>query len=99
MVYLTSEQALADLAYFIEEMTHLHQIPADTKWIMFGGSYPGSLAAWMRVKYPHLVHGAVSSSGPLLAQIDFQRMGILFYYDSIFFICSFEFGIIYCFYL
>ncbi|KAK0076431.1 hypothetical protein PV326_010783 [Microctonus aethiopoides] len=73
LVYLTSEQALADLAYFIEEMTHLHQIPADTKWIMFGGSYPGSLAAWMRVKYPHLVHGAVSSSGPLLAQIDFQQ--------------------------
>ncbi|KAH0535652.1 hypothetical protein KQX54_017950 [Cotesia glomerata] len=73
LVYLTSEQALADLAYFIEGMTHLHQIPAGTKFIVFGGSYPGSLAAWMRVKYPHLVHGAVSSSGPLLAKIDFQE--------------------------
>lgn len=71
--YLSSEQALADLAYFITGMTHLNQIPKDSKWIVFGGSYPGSLAAWMRMKYPHLVHGAVSTSGPLLAQIDFQQ--------------------------
>lgn len=73
LVYLTSEQALADIAYFIEEMILLHQIPRDTKFIVFGGSYAGSLAAWMRLKYPYLVHGAVSASGPLLAQLDFQR--------------------------
>ncbi|XP_012256835.2 putative serine protease K12H4.7 [Athalia rosae] len=73
LVYLTSEQALADLAYFIEGMNLLHQIPAGTKWITFGGSYPGSLAAWSRYKYPHLVHGAMSASGPLLAKIDFQQ--------------------------
>ena len=72
-MYLSSQQALADVAYFIEGMTHLHQIPHGTKWIVFGGSYSGSLAAWMRLKYPHLVHGAVSTSGPLLAQMDFQR--------------------------
>ena len=70
---MSSEQALADVAYFIEGMRELYEIPHDAKWIMFGGSYSGSLAAWMRVKYPHLVHGAVSASGPLLAQIDFQR--------------------------
>lgn len=51
----------------------MHQIPADTKWIVFGGSYPGSLAAWSRAKYPHLIHGAVSTSAPLLAQLDFQQ--------------------------
>lgn len=73
LVYLSSEQALADLAYFIEGMNLLYQIPAGTKWIAFGGSYPGSLAAWLRAKYPHLVHGAMSASGPLLAKIDFQR--------------------------
>lgn len=42
------------------------------KWIVFGGSYPGSLAAWAREKFPELIHGAISSSGPLLAKVDFK---------------------------
>lgn len=71
-MYLNSEQALADLAYFIEAVNIGYKFSNDTKWIVFGGSYGGSLAAWMRAKYPHLVHGAVSASGPLLAQIDFD---------------------------
>lgn len=73
LVYLSSEQALADIAYFIEGMQALYKIPSSAKWIVFGGSYSGSLAAWMRAKYPHIVHGAVSASGPLLAQIDFKQ--------------------------
>lgn len=73
LVYLSSEQALADLAAFIVATKTKHQLSDDTKWIAFGGSYPGSLAAWLRLKYPHLVHGAVSSSGPLLAKSDFRE--------------------------
>lgn len=72
--YLSSEQALADLANFIVAMNEKHQLDIDTvKWIAFGGSYAGSLAAWLRVKYPHRVFGAVSSSGPLLAKADFPE--------------------------
>ena len=71
MAYLTSEQALADLAYFITKTGISYSLADDTKWIAFGGSYPGSLAAWVREKYPHLIHGSISSSGPLLAKIDF----------------------------
>ncbi|XP_014233688.1 putative serine protease K12H4.7 [Trichogramma pretiosum] len=77
LVYLSSEQALADLAYFIEAMPKMYNMTQNSKWIVFGGSYPGSLAAWMRYKYPHLVHGAVSASGPLLAQADFQQYFIV----------------------
>lgn len=69
--YLTSQQALADLATFISAMNDKYKLSSDTKWIVFGGSYPGSLAAWMRAKYPFLVHGAMSASGPLLAEVDF----------------------------
>lgn len=74
MQYLTSQQALADLATFIVYVKQKYGIPANAKWIAFGGSYPGSLAAWLRVKYPHLIHGAMSASGPLLAQLDFRSI-------------------------
>ena len=69
--YLSSEQALADLAYFIESKTREYKLNSN-KWIVFGGSYPGSLAAWFRLKYPHLAYGAVASSAPLLAKINFK---------------------------
>lgn len=69
--YLSSHQALADLANFINAMNIKYELISDTKWIAFGGSYPGSLAAWLRMKYPHLVHASISSSGPLLAKLNF----------------------------
>ena len=72
LLYLTSTQALADLATFISAMNDAHNL-SQAKWIAFGGSYPGSLAAWLRLKYPHLVHGSVSTSGPLIAQADFPE--------------------------
>lgn len=70
--YLSSEQALADLAVFREHVMAKHKLPPSTKWISFGGSYPGSLAAWFRLKYPHLVHASISSSAPMVAVIDFK---------------------------
>lgn len=76
LVYLSSDQALADLAEFIANIKTKYSIPSTAKWIAFGGSYPGTLAAWLRMKYPHLIHAAVSSSGPLLAKIDFKGVSI-----------------------
>ncbi|XP_023237167.1 putative serine protease F56F10.1 [Centruroides sculpturatus] len=70
--YLTSEQALADLANFQHYVTRKYNLKG-SKWIAFGGSYPGSLAAWYRLKYPHLVHGSVASSAPVFALVDFKE--------------------------
>ncbi|XP_065208205.1 putative serine protease K12H4.7 [Planococcus citri] len=71
LVYLSSQQALADIAYFIQGITKQYYLSDDIKWIVFGCSYAGSLAAWVRMKYPSLVHGAVASSAPILAKKDF----------------------------
>lgn len=72
LVYLSSEQALADLATFTVAMQEEHGLK-ENKWIAFGGSYPGSLAAWYRLKYPHLVHGSIATSAPVVAQINFKE--------------------------
>ena len=74
--YLSSEQALADLAAFSAAMAEQLALPEGTKWVSFGGSYPGSLSAWYRLKYPDMVHAAVSTSAPLLAKTDFLGQSV-----------------------
>jgi len=68
--WLSSKQALSDTANFIE--SHIQKtLNLTGPVITFGGSYPGSLVAWARQIYPHLIKGSVSSSGPLLAKVNF----------------------------
>ncbi|GMT26257.1 hypothetical protein PFISCL1PPCAC_17554, partial [Pristionchus fissidentatus] len=69
--FLSSRQAIEDIAYFIKTLNANSANPADQKWIVVGGSYAGNLAAWARLKHPELIVGAVASSAPLLAQVDF----------------------------
>lgn len=69
--FLTSEQAVADAASFIQAMNKKFNFTADQPWIIFGGSYAGALAIWLVEDYPHLAYGAVSSSGPVHATLDF----------------------------
>jgi len=72
--YLSSDQALADMAYFIENWAPENiTLPekSSRRWISVGGSYPGNLAAWMRLKYPNLVFAAYSSSAPVRAKYDY----------------------------
>ncbi|KAB1222473.1 Lysosomal Pro-X carboxypeptidase [Morella rubra] len=63
--YLSSTQALADYATLI---TNLKQnlTATESPVIVFGGSYGGMLAAWFRLKYPHITIGALASSSPIL---------------------------------
>lgn len=69
--FLSSQQALADLAHFQTVMTKKLGT-GERKWVVFGGSYPGCLAAWYRIKYPHLAHAAVASSAPVKAVLNFS---------------------------
>jgi hypothetical protein len=70
--WLSTEQALADAAYFIQWFKHNMSSP-DSPVITFGGSYSGNLAAWLRLKYPHVTIAAVASSAPVLAVVDFYQ--------------------------
>ena len=71
LVHLNSKQALADLADFRMFVSNTYKVPTTSKYISIGGSYPGALSAWFRLKFPHLVDGAWSSSGVVDAVYDF----------------------------
>ena len=72
--YLTSEQALYDLVDFRAFLIKKYNIDESrTKFVCFGGSYSGNLSAWLKMKYPHLFVGAIASSGPVLAQLEFKE--------------------------
>uniref|UniRef100_A0AC34QUR0 Serine protease n=1 Tax=Panagrolaimus sp. JU765 TaxID=591449 RepID=A0AC34QUR0_9BILA len=68
--FLSSEQALADVAVFINTINKQENLQ-NPKWITFGGSYSGALSAWFRQKYSNFTVGAVGSSGPVYAKVDF----------------------------
>jgi serine protease 16 len=86
---LSSEQALEDLARFLEYVTRdlekgvsnaqssppvkLQFSPKGSKIMVFGGSYPGSLSAWFHLKYPHLSVGSIASSAPVFAEYNFEQ--------------------------
>jgi pimeloyl-ACP methyl ester carboxylesterase len=67
--FLTTEAALDDLAYFQRQLSD--QKNWTGTWIAFGGSYPGSLSAYYRLKFPYLVAGSLASSAPVMAKEDF----------------------------
>lgn len=75
LVYLKSEQALADTAYFIDAMNvkFVRENGVKPDWIVIGGSYPGALSAWFHSQYPTHTIGAWSSSGVINAIYDFHE--------------------------
>ena len=72
---LSTKQALEDVNNFIIESKKSKAIPEDAKIIVFGCSYSGTLVAWLRLKYPDQVQGAISSSAPLFAKSFLPEFG------------------------
>lgn len=73
--YLTSRQALADLAVFITEVNDkiVKDFGGEQRQVLvIGGSYPGALSAWFREKYPHIATASWASSAVVNAIEDFD---------------------------
>lgn len=81
--FLTTEQALADEAYFAQNVVfrgleHLDLTSNTTAYIGYGGSYAGAFNAFLRKLYPDIFWGAISSSGVVEAIWDYWT-----YYEPI----------------
>lgn len=61
--FLGTQQAMADFAVLIDFLKQQYKNAGAV--VSFGGSYGGMLAAWMRMRYPNLVQGAIASSAPI----------------------------------
>lgn len=73
--YLTSRQALHDLAQFQKWFIASNSSFSQSKFYCMGGSYPGNLAAWYRLEFPEMTDGCWSASGPVQAQEDWPGFG------------------------
>jgi len=75
MIYLSNEQALADIPYMARNFTlegyaDVDLTPSSTPWIMAGGSYSGMRSAFTREKYPDTIFASWASSAPVQAKVD-----------------------------
>lgn len=74
--FLTTDQALADMAYFAQNVVFkgledLDLTAPDVPYIAYGGSYAGAFVAFLRKLYPDVYWGAISSSGVTEAIYDY----------------------------
>ena len=78
--FLSTEQALADLANFLRIM---NQFKPDRQVVVIGGSYPGALSAWFREKYPHMTVASWASSGVVYPIADFWKFDEQVYLSTV----------------
>ena len=81
--FLTTEQALADQAYFAQNIKFPgledHNLTApNVAYIGYGGSYAGAFVAFLRKLYPDVFWGTIASSGVVEAIWDYWK-----YYEPV----------------
>jgi len=82
--FLTTQQALADAAYFAQNIKfpglekYGDLTSKTTAYLGYGGSYSGAFNAFLRVQYPDVFWGTISSSGVTKAIYDFWE-----YYEPV----------------
>lgn len=69
--YLDINQALADLAHFIDYQRETLPGAKNAGVILVGASYSASMVAWFKQAYPDKANGVWASSAPLFAKADF----------------------------
>lgn len=81
--FLTTEQALADQAYFAQNIVFpgledKNLTASNAPYIAYGGSYAGAFVAFLRTQYPQVYWGSIASSGVTKAIYDYWE-----YYEPI----------------
>lgn len=77
--WLNLQQSLADIARFIAHYKENNYGAENSRVILWGRGFGGSLAIWARQKYPHLVDGAWGSSSPLNAELEYSQILVNMY--------------------
>ena len=67
--YLTVEQAMADFNLLNVHIREKWNLSPSSAFVVFGGSYGGNLALWLRLKNPNLWAGAIASSATPLKHL------------------------------
>jgi len=67
--YLTVEQAMADFNNLNVHIREKWNLSPASAFVVFGGSYGGNLAMWLRLKNPNLWAGAIASSATPLKHL------------------------------
>lgn len=79
--YLTTEEAMMDYVEFIKFLKKTYC--SDCAVVVFGGSYAGMLAAWMRMKYPNVVDVAHAASAPIYYYKNRQNFDLGSFYQIV----------------
>ncbi|KAN0115436.1 peptidase S28 [Hyaloscypha variabilis] len=75
--YLTTEQTIADNAYFAQHVTFAsvggNLTAPGTPWILYGGSLAGGEVAFSMKTYGNIFFGGIVSSGPVQAALEYPE--------------------------